>query len=289
RAAGTSWLDQDIAVQGPGARTAWSRDQPGTLLRIELQLTAATARAVMDEVSLRLSWDGSPAVELPLSLLFGARHELAPFSTLPLSVEVADDTVQLKLSLPMPFAQSASVELVSAADAAHNIRVRLYGTDELPRGEWGRLHAALSELSEPQPGDRFSAAAVSGHGKYLGTLMYVRGQTDASRSPRADELGFMEGDERLQIDGEVRALGTGTDNYFNGGFFFKNGPYSSPFSAVSQLAVDDETGTSETTMMRWTILSEAVTFDSELLLSFEIGADRPGTARDYAAVSFYYQ
>lgn|GEM_PF-5968455 len=289
RAAGVSWLDQDVAVQGVGAWAAWTREQPGTLQRVELQLEAATARAVMDETSLRLSWDGSAAVDLPLSLLFGARHALASFTTLPLSVELDGDKVQLKLSLPMPFAQRASVELVSATDAPRNIRVRLYGNDELPRGEWGRLHAALSELSEPEPGDRFSAAALSGRGKYIGTLMYMRGKTDASRSPRADELGFMEGDERLEIDGEVRALGTGTDNYFNGGFFFKNGPYSSPFSAVSQLAVDDEQGTSETTMMRWTILSEAVNFDSELTLSFELGADRPETVRDYAAVSFFYQ
>jgi hypothetical protein len=189
----------------------------------------------------------------------------------------------------MPFAQSAQLELVSTSDAARNLRLRLYGSDELPRGEWGRLHALWSEQLAPQAGERFSAAALSGRGKYLGTLMYMRGKTDASRSPRTDELGFMEGDERLEVDGEVRALGTGTDNYFNGGFFFSDGPYNAPFSAVSQLEVDEDRSTSETTMMRWTILGEAIHFQKQLALSFEFGADRPATARDYAAVSFYYQ
>jgi len=288
-AASTSWLDQRIGLSGAGAVTVWTRDQPGTLQRIELQLDAATAQATLDETVLRLSWDGDAAVELPLALLFGARNTLAPFSTLPLSVELAEDTVALRLSLPMAFAQSASLELWSTAEVAREIGVRLFGTDELPRGEWGRLHAAWTEQSDPQPGDRFSAAALSGRGKYLGTIMYMRGQVDGSRSPRADELGFMEGDEQLEIDGQVTALGTGTDNYFNGGFFFKDGPYSAPLAAVSQLAVDEERGVSEATMLRWTILSDALDFQNQLNLSFEFGADRPATVRDYAAVSFYYQ
>ena len=287
-AAGDSWLDREVELAA-GASTVWTRDQPGTLARIELQLDAATARAALDDITLRLTWDGSRALDLPLALLFGARHTLAPFNTLPLSVEVSDNTVQLRLSLPMPFAQNATVELSSATETPHKLRVQLYGSDELPRGEWGRLHARLSMHSDPQPGERFQAAALSGRGKFLGTLMYMRGKADASRSPRADELGFLEGDEQLEIDGQVASLGTGTDNYFNGGFFFKDGPYNAPFSAVSQLTVDEEQGTSETTMVRWTLLSDAIDFQNQLALSFELGADRPATVRDYAAVSFYYQ
>lgn len=290
RAAGATWLDQDVALLGAGSWTVWTRDQPGTLQRIELQLDAATAQAALNETTLRVSWDAaSPAIELPLALLFGARHTLAPFSTLPLSVEVDADTVQLKLSLPMPFAQSARVELVSATDSARTVRVRLYGSDELPRGEWGHLRATLAEQREPQAGERFSVAALSGRGKYLGTLMYMRGKADTSRSVSADELGFLEGDDRLEVDGQVTALGTGTDNYFNGGFYFKDGLYNSPFSALSQLTIDEDQATSEATMVRWTILGDQLSFQSQLALSFEFGADRPATVRDFAAVSFFYQ
>lgn len=289
RSTGASWIEQDVVVPAASATSVWTRDQPGTLQRIELQLDAASAPALLREVGVRLSWDGTPAVELPLAQLFGARHTLAPFSTLPLSVEIAGNTAQLRLSLPMPFAQSASLELVNASEQQHQLRVRLFGSDELPPGEWGRLYTAQAELRDPQAGDRFSAAALSGRGKLVGALMYMRGKVDASRSPRAEALGFMEGDERLEIDGQVVALGTGTDNFFNGAFFFRDGPYSAPFSAVSQLAVDEERGVSETTMMRWTILSDELNFQDQLALSFELGADRPATVRDYASVIFYYQ
>jgi hypothetical protein len=244
----------------------------------------------MNETVLRVTWDnGAPAIELPLALLFGARHTLAPLTTLPLSVEVDANAVQLKLRLPMPFAQSARIELVHATDDTRSVRVRLYGDDELPRADWGRLHTGFSEQRDPRAGERFRVAALSGRGKYLGTLMYMRGKADASRSVRADELGFLEGDERLELDGLVASSGTGTDNYFNGGFYFNNGRFNTPFAALSQLSTNEDEATSEATMLRWTILSEALHFQNQLDLSFELGADRPATVRDYAAVSFYYQ
>jgi hypothetical protein len=288
--AGATWLDRDVALQGAGVWSVWSRDQPGTLQRLELQLDPASASEVMNETVLRVSWDDTtPAIELPLALLFGARHTLAPFSTLPLSVQVTASAVQLKLSLPMPFAHSARIELVHATDSVRSVRVRLYGSDELPRADWGRLHSSFSELRDPQAGDRFRVAALSGRGKYLGTLMYMRGKADTSRSVPADELGFLEGDERLEVDGQVTSLGTGTDNYFNGGFYFKDGLFNTPFAALSQLSTNQDDGTSEATMMRWTILSDDLHFQNQLDLSFELGADRPATVRDYSAVSFYYQ
>jgi hypothetical protein len=181
------------------------------------------------------------------------------------------------------------MELVHASDNKRSLHVRIEGNDRLPRGQWGRLRATLYERSNPQDGERFRVVALSGRGKYLGSLLYARGKADSSRSVRADELGFLEGDERLEIDGEVAAVGTGTDNYFNGGFYFKTGTFNSPFAAVSQLTTDTANGTSEATLVRWTILGDDRQFQRQLELSMEFGADRPATVRDYAAVSFYYQ
>jgi hypothetical protein len=290
REAGTTWFDDEVTLDGSGARTIWTRDNAGTLQRIELTLDATSAQAIMTETTLRLSWDdGAPAIDLPLALLFGTGHVLAPFSTLPLTVTVEPSAVRLSFSLPMPFAKSARLELVHDTTTARTVKLRLGGSDALPRADWGRLHAALSKHSAPQPGERFRVASLSGRGKYVGTLLYARGQTDASRSVPADELGFLEGDERLEIDDRVAGLGTGTDNYFNGGFYFRDGLFNSLFAAVSQLTTQRSDGTSEATLLRWNILGDALNFQRQLDLSFEFGADRPATVRDYAAVSYYYQ
>lgn len=288
--AGTSWYEKDVALEGSGATLTWTRDRPGTMQRIDLQLEAASANATLNETSLRLSWDGAaPAVDLPLASMFGSRHGVTPVSTLPLSVKSDGTTVSMTLSLPMPFASSAKLELVHSGDSTRKLKLHVYGTDTVPRGEWGHLHSAFSEQRDPQRGDRFRVAAVSGRGKYLGSILYVHGQADSSGQVRASELGFLEGDERLDVDGQTTWLGTGTDNYFNGGFYFKDGLFNSPFAAVSQLDADESAGTSEVTLMRWTMLADEINFQKQMELSFEFGANRPATARDYAAVSFYYQ
>ena len=288
--AGEVWFDDSVTLAATGAFNVWSRDRPGTLRRIELELPAENANAVLAEIALRLSWDdGAAAVDLPLGAMFGSRHGVTPVSTLPLSVASDANTVKMSLSLPMPFANSAKLELVRSGESSRTLKLRLRGTDDIPKGEWGHLRSAFSEQRDPRSGDRFRVAAISGKGKYLGSILYVHGKADASGQVRASELGFLEGDERLDVDGQTTWLGTGTDNYFNGGFYFKDGLFNSPFAAVSQLDDGSSSGTSAVTMMRWTMLTDEINFQKQLELSFEYGANRPATARDYAAVSFYYQ
>ncbi|HET8936375.1 MAG TPA: DUF2961 domain-containing protein [Polyangiales bacterium] len=287
---GAVWFDKDVTLADPGASTVWSRDRPGTLRRIELELPAEGANEVLSDIALRLSWDDdSAAVDLPLGAMFGSRHGVTPVSTLPLSVKSDANTVNLRLSLPMPFASSAKLELVRAGETSRTLKLRLSGTDDVPKGEWGHLRSAFSEQHDPRSGDRLRVAALSGRGKYLGSILYAHGKADSSGQVRASELGFLEGDERLDVDGQTIWLGTGTDNYFNGGFYFKDGPFNSPFAAVSQLDADSSSGTSAVTLMRWTMLTDEINFQKQLELSFELGANRPATVRDYAAVSFYYQ
>lgn len=287
---GAVWFDGAVSLEGSGAWTVWSRELAGTLQSVEIAVEPADAEAILHETTLRLSWDGgAPAVNLPLAVLFAADQELGAFSTLPLSVQLDANVARLKLTLPMPFSKSARLELVHDTSATRTLQLRLKGADELPRGEWGRLHAAFSEHRDPQPGERFRVAALSGRGKYVGTVLYVLGRADASGRVRASELGFLEGDDRLEIDGVVAGLGTGTDNYFNGGFYFGDGAYDSWFAAVPQLTTDDSAETSEATLVRWNILSDALSFRQRFELSFEFGADRPATVRRYAAVSYYYQ
>ena len=288
---GTSWFDQDVTLNGAGATMVWTHPGAGTLQRIEVQLPAASANDVLSETTLRLSWDdAAPTINLPLGTLFGSRHGVTPVATLPLSVQSDGNTVSMSLSLPMPFSTSAKLELVHTGDSSRTFKVRLSGSDGTPKGEWGHLYSTFEELRDPQRGDRFRVAALSGRGKYIGTILYAHGKSDpGGQTGASSELGFLDGDERLDVDGQATWLGTGTDNYFNGGFYFKDGLFNSPFAALSQLDDNTSAGSSAATLMRWTMLTDEINFQKKLELSFELGANRPATVRDVAAVSFFYQ
>ena len=175
-------------------------------------------------------------------------------------VRLRQDSVGLTLRLPMPFAREARVELRSAveATAVHRLRVRCSGSDALPVAPWGHLHATLSARTGPREGERFTVATLSGPGKYVGTMMMMRGRAhdqDPLLFPGPLPLNFLEGDDRITVDGEI-FHGTGTEESFNGGWYFSEGCYSRPLSALLHIGEDDDGVHGEVTAVRWNLLSD---------------------------------
>ena len=54
----------------------------------------------------------------------------------------------------------------------------------------------------------------------------------------AKNLAFLEGDEIYTVDGERRGKGTGTEDYFNSGWYLDEGTYAGPYTG---LIVKDDT------------------------------------------------
>jgi hypothetical protein len=100
-------------------------------------------------------------------------------------------------------------------------------------------------------------------------------------------ISFLEGDTTLIVDGQA-FQGTGTEDYFNAGFYFQDGQYDSPFSSLVRLVADLEQGRSEITALRWHVLEDAIEFEQGFELRFEYGAYEPLAAQHYAALGFYY-
>lgn len=270
----------------PGARAQLlSTEQAGTLERLRVRLSTERVSA-LEELVLSARWDGAedPAMELSLAALFGVWREPAAYSTSAMSVALTDSAVELSLSLPMPFAQGAQLELSYAGEAVLPLEVELVLGPEL-RGSYGRLHAQPASARAPlDPGARYTLADLRGHGKYVGAVLRASGAADASGGWPWN-LSFLEGDDLLSVDGELIAHGTGTEDHFNGGWYFSSGPYSSPYSA---LLTKTDAPDASVSMQRWQLQYDAVEFERELQLRFEYGNDDPQTVRAYDSVAFYY-
>jgi Protein of unknown function (DUF2961) len=281
---------QHSANIAPGAAlTLFDERGSGTIERLTIDLTQP-ARGALDDLALRIYWEDAeaPALDLPLATLFGCRDQLASFETLPLSVRLKSSSVELVSSWPMPFFQHARLLLVNSGSAAHAVSVQVAKRSVAPEPAAGHFHAVWNQRRAPfSAHDRYPVAALSGGGKYLGTLMFLHGQVDAeSATPYA--MGFLEGDERIVVDGETVSQGTGTEDYFDAGWYFRDGRFDSPFATLIALAKDRDTGRGSATMARWHVLSDAIEFRDSFELSFEYGANRPDSASDYASVAFYY-
>jgi hypothetical protein len=240
-------------------------------------------------LALRLEWDdqSTPAIDLSLADLFGAHQTLTNFDTLPMTVQVDGANAGFTLALPMPFASRAAVVLTNHGTRSFQVSAEIVGSAMVPAGDWGYLHASWQEQADSfASGGRYAVADLQGRGKYVGTMMFVQGREDPETSTPSP-YNFLEGDDRTIVDGVV-SKGTGTEDVFDGGWYFIDGRYDRPFSALIAKNSDDATGVGAVSMLRWNVLANSIPFQDSFRLDFEFGANRPQTAINYASVAFYY-
>jgi hypothetical protein len=283
------WSSVNGEVAHSEALTLLDRTGAGTLRALTLRVPSADS-ARLGQLWLQASWDGraQPAVRLPLSWLFGIRDALTSFDTLPMRVIAGSAWIELSLYLPMPFAQSARLQLVNESGAPLRIEAELAGSSGLPEGEWGHLHASAQGGREPftEPSG-FGVLELTGRGKYVGSVLFMSGRNDPSWA-FSDAFNFLEGDPMLTVDG-AESRGTGTEEYFDGGIYFREGPFASWFAGAPHVTEQGATQSGSVTLLRWNVLSNAIDFRSDFQIAWEYGLKNPDTLSEYTAVSFFYR
>ncbi len=214
-------------IEGPGCITRmwitfpgwfwqyWDPDHPvdPTLLRTTI---------------LRIYWDGSdsPSIESPVGDLFGVGHcEYRHYTSRFLGMSSGG----FYTYLPMPFEQMRmevqnlhdSIDLLMFA----NITYELF--DRLPT-DAGRLHCQFMQRRNPgaEPVEILNA---KGRGHFVGCCLSIQG-----RDP--NYLAFLEAPEHIYIDSESdhepTIVGTGLEDYFNGGWYFRDQEFCAPLHGV---------------------------------------------------------
>jgi hypothetical protein len=284
----TRFVDQTFSVPAGQGVDLLALREAGTLQLLSFSYVSAD-EGIGRDLRLQLYWDDAKhaSLDLPLETLFGGRQKLRGFRTLPMGVDLGGGRATLTWTLPMPFRRAAAVRLFNAGSEPHVVQARIEGTLQLPAGTFGELRATWMEERGPfTPQRRFRATNFRGRGKFVGVMLFLEGRGKAdNRSPHP--VSFLEGDATTIVDGRS-FQGTGTEDYFNAGFYFQDGQYESPFSALLRLDANLERGTSEVTALRWHVLEDAIEFEQGFELRFEYGSYEPLAAHHYAALAFYY-
>jgi hypothetical protein len=274
-----------------GASTAaFTTTGAGTVKLLQFALDESSAARLRD-VQLSISFDqaASPAIDVPLAAFFGCWEQFAPFVTLPMRVQHSENRWELACYLPLPFATSVQVALRNVGAAPVTLRTSVGLDHALPSQPWGHLHARFHAVAGPQPdGAQFEVANIAGRGRYVGTFLFVAGNSEQRPGELSASLNILEGNDTAIIDAEPRLHGTGTEDYFNGGFYFAGGPFDSPFAAANYVkgGVDNDPGV--VSCCRWHVLSDAIDFQRSFELRFQYGNDDPALVERYAGVAYYY-
>jgi hypothetical protein len=99
-------------------------------------------------------------------------------------------------------------------------------------------------------------------------------------------LGYLEGDEVVHVDGEQipSIIGTGTEDYFSSGWYYRSGTYAAPYHGVT--IKDQKRGRINT--YRWHI-EDPIPFESSLRFLMEHGGQNDAPDIDYTSVAYWYQ
>jgi hypothetical protein len=225
-----------VAVPHNAAITLTHLTGPSMLRALELSISREQALE-LGHARLRITWDGggetggrgkAPSVEAPVALFFGAgtlynrdnREYLV--KSLPVNVRFDRTHVHLACYFPMPFFQSAHIELVGAegqdlTGLAWSVRTEpLQARPE----EVGYFHATYRDHPHPELGKDLvllDTRAVEGGGDWAGHLV----GTSFIFSHNAN-LGTLEGDPRFFFDDSQtpQAYGTGTEEWGGGGDYW---------------------------------------------------------------------
>lgn len=228
---------------------------------------------------IRFYWDdhSQASIDVPVNMFFAIPDSASLYH----SYLSGYSEGKLFNRLPMPFKSSCRIE-IEAADK--DLALKLYylkNRDTEPKGYLSTFYN--EELPADDTADSFLWIDCKGQGNYVGTFLMTEG-------PSYTENFFplwLEGDEIFTCDGEMTAHGTGTEDYFNCGWYSVpgrlNNSASFPLHGFPQF---DMKAIGKASAYRWH-LSDPFPFNESIHATVEHGTNNTMTA-DYRSVAFYY-
>ncbi|MBI4880404.1 MAG: DUF2961 domain-containing protein [Planctomycetes bacterium] len=258
---------------------------PGQSLRVEAAGPAALTELRIEaqgdnpayprRTLVRIWFDGAPepAVEAPLCDFFGTGFPGKAVESLPLSAR--DGAYACRFV--MPFARSLRLEIRNAdprstlqADAA------LAGVEGDVATFGGLRFHARFRREVTAAGRHVDLLDAKGSGHYVGCVLTMKG-------PRG--VTYLEGDEQALADGGTpeEYHGTGTEDYFNAGWYFSGGAFCRPLHGLTHQSLPD----GEISTYRFHV-SDAIPYASSLLFRIEHGGRNDEQGVEYSSVTYWY-
>jgi hypothetical protein len=264
----------------PGkAVTLYEKKGGGRIVGLRLAPASAFAGKERD-ILLRITWDNArrPAVLAPVGDFFG--YSWGDPATRSVFIGTQGDTNYCYL--PMPFVDGAKVELVSerAGGSPVEVRAEIVTTNRKRDPGEGAFYANWRRENPTTKGKPFTFVETQGRGHVVGVALQAQG-------PESGQTLFFEGDEQVTIDGALVAHGTGSEDFFNGGWYDVPGRWDHRMSLPLSGALDYKKALGRTGAYRF-FINDAYAFRKSINLTIEHAPTGNEMITDYAGVTYLY-
>ncbi|MCT2587867.1 DUF2961 domain-containing protein [Actinophytocola gossypii] len=261
---------------GPGATaTLADLDGPAAITGLRLRVPdSADTEANLAGLRLRITFDGRTTVDSPVGEFFGAGLGERDVRALMFGMD-PNPGGWYSAWWMMPYASSATVRLVNTtggrisgieAEITHAPNAR-WATELGPGGGSGHFTTDSRHGETTQARD-WIVADQPGRGRFLGVSQTVRNSV-----PGGNERGYLEGDERIHVDGSrsPQFHGTGTEDYYESGWYYNRGEYSGVFTGNTGHRIRTGSCAVECDSMYRIQIGDAVSYTAGLRFGIEHG------------------
>ncbi len=248
---------------------------------VGLRLSPASAFAGKDRaIILRTYWNGGkgPAFSIPAGDFFGFSWGERAMR----SLMVGTDGDTCYCYFPMPFDQSAKIELVneSASGPAVEVRAEVVTCDVPQRTDEACFYAVWRRENPTINGKPFTYIDTPGRGHIVGVTLQAQGSVPGITP-------FFEGDDVATIDSEMVIHGTGSEDSFNGGWYDVMGRWEGRASYPLSGCLDYKRPMARSGGYRL-FLIDAYSFRKSILHTIEHAPEKNDHVADYVGVTYLY-
>jgi hypothetical protein len=269
---------QRVRLGGGETAVLFTRETPGRIVGLRLSPAAAFEGKARDLV-LRLAFDGdAPSVLCPAGDFFGFAWGEPAMRAL----FVGANAREVYCYYPMPFDRSAKVELMSerAGGPPVEVAVEVAYADVPRRPNEGRFGAVWRRENPTRVGVPFTFVEAQGRGHLVGFVLQSQGF-------ESGKTLFFEGDDVTWLDGRLAVHGTGSEDFFNGGWYDVPDRWEKRLSFPLSGCLGYQKHLGRTGGYRL-LLGDAYSFRESVRQSIEHGGTGNDIPTDYAGVTYFY-
>ena len=236
------------------------------------------------DVLLCARWDDDtrPAIHAPLADFFGYAYGKKAMRSM--LIGCRGDVNYCYLPAPFDARSELKLRYVVREGARQNpiqVTTRVWVNDRARdiRTE-GRLYTAWRREINPAKGEYYKFLSKEGRGHYVGTVHQAQGFL-------AEMTGFFEGDDSTYMDGKMRLHGTGSEDYYNGGWYAMLDRWDRGVSLPLHGSLDYSLPMARTGGYRF-YMNDKLSFEREFYMGIEHGPSGNEYPVDYTSVAFFY-
>jgi len=276
--------NKNLSLSPDQKATVFQTAQPGRIIGFELS-TSESLENIAKDIDLKITWDNekAPAIYCPMADYFGYAFGKPSMK----SLLVGSDGMKNYSYFPMPFDKSARIELIYRKPAKANSgktinfhsAVFFSGQKRDIRRE-GKFYTNWQRENPVPVNQPYVMLDIKGKGHFVGTALQAQGLNTGMTS-------FFEGDDSTVVDGELRMHGTGSEDFFNGGWYALLDCWDAAMSLPLSGALEYSIPFCRTGGYRL-FVTDKIPFEKTFFHSIEHGPEHNLVPADYTSVSYYY-